>query len=103
MNSVNHQHDSFIFQVLCEIEYALLQKGFKEHELEEVPREIMPEDLRNLEHSSYRDMRDWNIFRDYMNGLEYVVDAVNYLRNNNNNGYKKKRRRRRQIYNFKNY
>ena len=81
------------FQVLCEVEYALLQKGVSEHELAEVPREIVPERVRNLQDESYRNLRDWNIYRDYMNGLEYVVDAFNYLRNNN----KRKRRRRRQI------
>ena len=66
--------------MLCEIEYALLQKGFSEEELEEVPREIMPEKVRHLEDASYRNLRDWYIYRDYMNGLEYVVEAFDYLR-----------------------
>jgi len=78
--------------LLCEIEYAMLQKGMKEHELEEIPRDIMPENVRHLEDTSYRNLRDWYIYRDYMNGLEYVVDAFNFLKNNN----RRKRRRRRQ-------
>jgi len=78
--------------LLCEIEYAMLQKGMKEHELEEIPRDIMPENVRHLEDASYRNLRDWYIYRDYMNGLEYVVDAFNFLKNNN----RRRRRRRRQ-------
>jgi len=78
--------------LLCEIEYAMLQKGMKEHELEEIPRDIMPENVRHLEDTSYRNLRDWYIYRDYMNGLEYVVDAFNFLKNNN----RRRRRRRRQ-------
>ena len=78
---------------MCEVETALLQKGVKEHELIEVPRNIVPEKVRNLQDESYRNLRDWNIYRDYMNGLEYVVDAFNYLRNKN----RRRRRRRRQI------
>ena len=70
----------------------MLQKGIKEHELEEVPREIMPENVRNLEDTSYRNLRDWYIYRDYMNGLEYVVDAFNFLKNRKS----RRRRRRRQ-------
>ena len=83
----------FLFQLLCEIEYAMLQKGVKEHDLEEIPREIMPENVRHLEDTSYRNLRDWYIYRDYMNGLEYVVDAFNFLKNQNS---RRRRRRRRQ-------
>lgn len=80
--------------VLCEIEYALLQKGVPEEELAEVPREIIPMRIRNLEDQSYRNLRDWYIYRDYMNGLEYVVDAFTHLRRNNS----RRRRRRREIF-----
>jgi len=80
--------------VLCEIEYALLQKGVPEEELAEVPREIIPMRIRNLEDQSYRNLRDWYIYRDYMNGLEYVVDAFTHLRRNNS----RRRRRRRQTF-----
>ena len=92
---------NYNFQVLCEIEYALLQKGVQEHELEAVPREIIPENVRYLEDESYRNLRDWYIYRDYMNGLEYVIDAFNHLRTNqsnnqtNSNDYSSKKRRRR--------
>lgn len=80
--------------VLCEIEYALLQKGVPEDDLAEIPREIIPMKIRNLEDQSYRNLRDWYIYRDYMNGLEYVVDAFNHLRRNNG----RRRRRRRQTF-----
>ena len=86
------------FQVLCEIEYALLQKGVPEEDLAEIPREIIPDRIRNLEDQSYRNLRDWYIYRDYMNGLEYVVDAFNHLRHKNTS--KRRRRRRRQTFNW---
>ena len=91
------------FQVLCEMEYALLQKGIQEHELEKVQRDIVPEDLRNLEHQSSRNLRDWLIYRDYINGLEYVIDAFDHLKMNQepsehfNNKRRRRRRRRRHI------
>ena len=83
-----------MLQVLCEIEYALLQKGVPEDDLAEIPREIIPMKIRNLEDQSYRNLRDWYIYRDYMNGLEYVVDAFTHLRRNNS----RRRRRRREIF-----
>lgn len=85
----------YFLQVLCEVEYALLQRGVEEHQLEEVSRDIVPENVRNLEDESYRNLRDWYIYRDYMNGLEYVVDAFNYLKSNNMSISRRRRRRRR--------
>ena len=34
----------------------------------------------NTEDSSYRNLRDWYIYRDYMNGLEYVIHAFDHLK-----------------------
>jgi len=70
--------------VLCELEYALIQKGVPVSELDAVPREIVPTEVRHLEDESYRNLRDWYIYRDYMNGLEYVIDAFNHIRANPN-------------------
>ena len=36
--------------------------------------------VRNTEDSSYRNLRDWYIYRDYMNGLEYVIHAFDHLK-----------------------
>ena len=36
--------------------------------------------VRNTEDSSYRNLRDWYIYRDYMNGLEYVIHAFAHLK-----------------------
>lgn len=74
----------YILQVLCELEYALIQKGVPVSELDAVPREIVPTEVRHLEDESYRNLRDWYIYRDYMNGLEYVIDAFNHIRANPN-------------------
>lgn len=88
-------------QVLCEIESTLIQKGVKEHELEEISRDIIPEKVRNLSDESYRNLRNWYIYRDYMNGLEYVRDAFKHLSRNNLpnevTSRRRRRRRRRQI------
>ena len=83
---------------MCELEYALIQKGVPVSELDAVPREIVPTEVRHLEDESYRNLRDWYIYRDYMNGLEYVIDAFNHIRanpKNVKNSLKHNRRRRR--------
>ena len=88
---------------MCELEYALIQKGVPVSELDAVPREIVPTEVRHLEDESYRNLRDWYIYRDYMNGLEYVIDAFNHIRANPNNkisknslkNHRRSRRRRR--------
>ena len=41
---------------------------------------LSPLQVRNTEDSSYRNLRDWYIYRDYMNGLEYVIHAFDHLK-----------------------
>ena len=47
---------------------------------EDIPREIMNDDVRDIQDTSYRNLRDWYIYRDYMNGLEYIVQSFDYLK-----------------------
>jgi hypothetical protein len=56
----------------------MLEKGIVPEE--DVSRQIMASDVRDIEDESYRNLRDWYIYRDYMNGLEYVVHAFNHLK-----------------------
>ncbi|EZA52733.1 hypothetical protein X777_07114 [Ooceraea biroi] len=64
--------------VLCEIQVALVERGITQRP--DITRDIMVPSIRNMDSETYRDLRDWMIFRDYMNGLEYVVQVFEYLR-----------------------
>ncbi|XP_065353161.1 uncharacterized protein LOC135948035 isoform X2 [Cloeon dipterum] len=67
--------------VLCEIHAAMIERGVKQHA--DITRDIMSREFRNMSkgNSSVRNLRDWFIFRDYMNGLEYVIDVFEYFIN----------------------
>ncbi|XP_023332161.1 uncharacterized protein LOC111704236 isoform X2 [Eurytemora carolleeae] len=67
--------------VLCELQVAMLERGVEPEE--DIRREIMSQDVRDIEDSSYRNLRDWYIYRDYMNGLEYVIHSFDHLKNHN--------------------
>lgn len=78
--------------VLCELQVAMLEKGISQEET--VSRHIMSPEVRDIEDESYRNLRDWYIYRDYMNGLEYVIHAFNHIRRQNQ---REQRRHRRQL------
>lgn len=59
--------------LLCEIQVAIIERGLTMRE--DVRRDIMTQDFRQIEDSSFRNVRDWMIFRDYMNTLQYVIDV----------------------------
>jgi len=67
-----------VLQTLCEIQAAMLELGVVQHV--DVTRQIMGNELRHIGNSSYRNMRDWVIFRDCMNGLEYVIQVFEYFK-----------------------
>ena len=67
----------FYFQVLCELQMAMLERDIEFGE--DISREIMKNDVRDIQDQSYRNLRDWYIYRDYMNGLEYIIHAFDYL------------------------
>nr|CAD7568370.1 unnamed protein product [Timema californicum] len=56
---------------LCEIQVAMVERNVTPKA--DVTREIMGEELRMMGNSSYRNLRDWLIFRDYMNGLDTTL------------------------------
>ena len=70
-----------LFQVLCELQIAMLEKGVKPKE--NIRRNIMGENIRDVESDSYRNIRDWSIYRDYMNGLEYALTVFNHMKSRN--------------------
>ncbi|XP_074108860.1 uncharacterized protein LOC141533733 isoform X2 [Cotesia typhae] len=66
--------------VLCELQVAMMERGVPQRG--DVSRDIMPDMFRQVESITSRNTRDWIIFRDYMNGLEYVVQVFEHLKNN---------------------
>ncbi|CAK9830578.1 hypothetical protein ANTRET_LOCUS7727 [Anthophora retusa] len=65
--------------VLCELQVALVERQLSSRP--DVTRDIMKSEFRAVSSSeTYRNLRDWLIFRDYMNGLEYVVQIFEHLR-----------------------
>lgn len=65
--------------VLCELQVALVERQLSSRP--DITRDIMRSEFRAMSSSeTYRNLRDWLIFRDYMNGLEYVVQVFEHLR-----------------------
>lgn len=64
--------------VLCEIQVALEERSVTRRP--DVTRDVMTSDFRTMTDMTFRDLRDWLIFREYMNGLEYVVQVFSHLR-----------------------
>ncbi|KAK9295191.1 hypothetical protein QLX08_010409 [Tetragonisca angustula] len=65
--------------VLCELQVALVERQLSSRP--DATRDIMKSEFRNMSSSeTFRNLRDWLIFRDYMNGLEYVVQVFEHLR-----------------------
>ncbi|XP_059084110.1 uncharacterized protein LOC131881294 isoform X2 [Tigriopus californicus] len=72
--------------VLCELQIAMMEMGLSVDESapDDTLRSIMSPEIRDIEDRSYRDLRDWYIYRDYMNGLEYVLHSFHYLKGQRN-------------------
>uniref|UniRef100_A0A1B6LR27 Uncharacterized protein n=1 Tax=Graphocephala atropunctata TaxID=36148 RepID=A0A1B6LR27_9HEMI len=66
--------------VLCEIQGTMIERGVEPYD--DVTRDVMAADIRDMEPDSRRDLRDWFIFRDYMIVLEYIRDVVKYFYDN---------------------
>lgn len=58
--------------VLCEIQMAMMERQVTQRQ--DVTREIMNEEFRVM-NDTHRKLRDWVIFRDYMNCLEYIIEV----------------------------
>ena len=69
---------SLCVQVLCEVQVAMAEQGVVQ--FPDVKRDIMAGEFRDMKYNaSYRNLRDWIILRDYMNGLEYVIQQLEYF------------------------
>lgn len=66
--------------LLCEIQVAIIERGLDMRP--DVRRDIMTDPYRNMSNTTSRYFRDWVIFRDYMNALEYVVDVFRHFKKN---------------------
>ncbi|XP_033219441.1 uncharacterized protein LOC117174433 [Belonocnema kinseyi] len=64
--------------VLCELQVALIERAVPLRP--DVPRSVMGPQFRNMTENTYRHLRDWLIFRDYMNGLEFIVQVFEHFR-----------------------
>lgn len=77
----NNPPKNIVLQVLCELQVALVERQLSSRP--DVTRDIMSPEFRAISSSeTFRNLRDWLIFRDYMNGLEYVVQVFEHLRRN---------------------
>ncbi|KAJ8688085.1 hypothetical protein QAD02_023880, partial [Eretmocerus hayati] len=70
--------ENLLRSVLCELQMALAERGVTPRA--DVTRDIMPQEYRDMSDSAtYRNLRDWLIFRDYMNGLEFIIQVFEHL------------------------
>lgn len=65
--------------VLCEVQNALAERA-PELSLTDVNREVMPMEERQLTDATFRHLRDWIIFRDFMICLEYLIEVCQYYK-----------------------
>ena len=70
-------------EVLCELKEGILGRGLKVGV--NVDRSIISWEIRKdaAKEPAYRNLRDWYIYRDYMNGLEYAIQTFNNLNDPN--------------------
>lgn len=61
-------------QVLCELSSGLFSKGIIPPN--EVDRNIMDDTTRNLVETAHRNLRDWTIIKEYIKGLEYLLENL---------------------------
>lgn len=71
--------ENLLRALLCEIQVAIFERGIEESR-EDVRRDIMTDDFRQMTDNSKRHLRDFIIFREYMNALEYVIDVFDYFK-----------------------
>lgn len=66
--------------VLCEIQMALYNRGVTMRD--DILRDSMSDEFRNIPDETSRNLRDFLIFRDYMNALEYTKQVFEHLNSN---------------------
>jgi hypothetical protein len=71
-----HEAEFQLKYVLCELQIAMLEKSISH---EDITREIMSQTYRDMDDRTARNLRDWLIFRDYVNVLEYLRQVFKYF------------------------
>ncbi|XP_014276309.1 uncharacterized protein [Halyomorpha halys] len=66
-------------QVLCEVNNALLERNPSDP-IVDIERSIMDKEFRAISEKTYRHLRDWFIFRDFMNCLEYLIQLCEFYK-----------------------
>lgn len=61
--------------VLCELQMAIYERRIHDQMRPDITRDAMPFYLRNETVDTSRNLRDWIIYREYMNTLEYVIQV----------------------------
>ncbi|KAK3919377.1 hypothetical protein KUF71_008504 [Frankliniella fusca] len=70
--------ESLLRNVLCEVQVAMAEQGVLQHP--DVTPDIMAKSFRDPNmNTGWRNVRDWIILRDYMNGLEYIIQLLEYF------------------------
>ena len=59
---------------LCEIQMAMLELNLES--VEDISRDIINIEAINMQDKSYRDLRDWYVYRDYINHLENTIQIL---------------------------
>ncbi|KAJ8940508.1 hypothetical protein NQ314_010704 [Rhamnusium bicolor] len=62
--------------VLCELQMAIIDHGLKMRP--DITRDVMKDGNRNVDITESK-ARDWMIFREYMNILEYIIKAFTHM------------------------
>ncbi|KAJ3665303.1 hypothetical protein Zmor_000804 [Zophobas morio] len=71
--------EDFLHNVLCEIHTAIIENDLTVEET--VTRDLMGEEYRNMDDTN-KNVRNWIIYRDYLNMLEYIVQVFNHFKAN---------------------
>jgi hypothetical protein len=67
----------FSLQTLCVLDTVLAGKGM--NSAANPTRSVMPDELRNLNDGSDRNIRNFRIIKDYINALEYFAEGFDYF------------------------
>lgn len=62
---------------LCEVQSFMMERSVQQHP--DIHRGLMDRSVRQNSNTSHRNLRDWLIYRDYMNGLEYVIEVLEHF------------------------
>lgn len=73
-----HKIQNEMRSVLAEVQSAMTECGIKQRP--DVQRAVMSDEYRIIEHTTFRRLRDWYIYRDYMILLEYIKEQFTYLK-----------------------